>query len=61
LLRDRTGIIIAHRLNTVQKADRIMILENGSIVEYGERRLLIEQPDSKFSRLLKTGLENVLA
>ena len=60
LLRDRTGIIIAHRLNTVQKADRIMILENGSIVEYGERRLLIEQPESKFSRLLKTGLENVL-
>jgi ATP-binding cassette, subfamily B, bacterial len=60
LLRDRTGIIIAHRLNTVQKADRIMILENGSIVEYGERRLLIDQPDSRFSRLLKTGLENVL-
>lgn len=61
LLRDRTGIIIAHRLNTVQKADRIMILENGSIAEYGERRLLISQTDSKFSRLLKMGLENVLA
>jgi ABC-type multidrug transport system fused ATPase/permease subunit len=61
LLHNRTGIIIAHRLNTVQKADRIMILENGSIAEYGERIDLINNPASKFSTLLRTGLENILA
>ena len=35
LLRDRTGIVIAHRLGTVQRADEIMILEGGEIVELG--------------------------
>jgi ATP-binding cassette subfamily B protein len=61
LLRDRTGIIIAHRLHTVQKADRIMILEGGSIIEYDDRAVLIKNPASKFSILLKTGLKEVLA
>src|SRR5688500_12895746 len=36
LLTNRTGIIIAHRLHTVQKTEIIMILENGSIAEYAE-------------------------
>jgi ATP-binding cassette subfamily B protein len=60
LLRDRTGIVIAHRLHTVQKADRIMILESGSIVEYAEREKLVKDPRSQFSLLLRTGLEQVL-
>jgi ATP-binding cassette subfamily B protein len=60
LLRNRTGIIIAHRLNTVQRADRIMILENGEIIEEGERAALAASPDSRFSHLLRTGLEEVL-
>jgi len=60
LLANRTGIIIAHRLNTVQKADMIMILENGSIAEYAERQTLMNDPESRFSALLKTGLEDVL-
>lgn len=61
LLHGRTGIIIAHRLHTVQKADRIMILEGGSVIEYDERHTLVNNPDSRFSALLKTGLEEVLA
>jgi ATP-binding cassette subfamily B protein len=60
LLHNRTGIIIAHRLHTVQKADRIMILEGGRIVEYGERPVLLNDPLSRFSMLLRTGLEEVL-
>ena len=35
LLRDRTTIIIAHRLSTVQSADLIVVLDNGQIVEQG--------------------------
>ena len=60
LLANRTGMVIAHRLHTVQKADRIMILEKGFIVEYDERQTLIQDPASKFSKLLRTGLEEML-
>ncbi len=61
LLQQRTGIVIAHRLQTVQRADEIMILENGRIVEYGPRIALASDPTSRFYRLLQTGLEEVLA
>lgn len=35
VMKDRTTIVIAHRLATVQKADRILVMENGAIVEQG--------------------------
>ena len=60
LLQHRTGIIIAHRLHTVQRADNILILENGRIVENGRRIHLETNPDSRYAQLLKTGLEEVL-
>ena len=59
LLKGRTSIIIAHRLGTVQQVDEIMILANGEIREYGERNQLVQNPDSVFSQLLKTGLEEM--
>lgn len=61
LLEDRTGIIIAHRLHTVTRSDDIVVLEDGQVVEYGERTLLTADPDSRFSRLLAAGMEDVLA
>jgi ABC-type multidrug transport system fused ATPase/permease subunit len=61
LLQNRTGIIIAHRLGTVHRADEIMILENGQVSEYGDRRQLVTDPNSRFYQLLQTGLEEVLA
>jgi ATP-binding cassette subfamily B protein len=61
LVQNRTAIIIAHRLGTVQRADEIMILENGHIGEYGARAALASDPASQFYRLLQTGLEEVLA
>ncbi|MCB9451421.1 MAG: ABC transporter ATP-binding protein [Anaerolineaceae bacterium] len=61
LLRNRTAIIVAHRLGTVQRADSIMIMENGRIIEYGEREQLALNPQSRFAGLLQTGLEGVLA
>jgi ATP-binding cassette subfamily B protein len=56
LLADRTGIVIAHRLSTVERADDIIVLEDGKIVEAGERRGLAANPQSRFSHLLETGL-----
>lgn len=60
LLEDRTGIIIAHRLHTVTRSDDILVLEDGRVVEFGERTDLIADPQSRFSRLLATGMEEVL-
>jgi ABC-type multidrug transport system fused ATPase/permease subunit len=61
LLADRTGIIIAHRLATVMRADDILILEAGRIREYGEREALRNNPNSRFAELLRMGMEEVLA
>ncbi len=55
LLKGRTSIIIAHRLGTVQQVDEIMVLAGGEIQEHGERKRLVQDPDSVFSQLLKTG------
>ncbi|MGD1852128.1 MAG: ABC transporter ATP-binding protein [Cyanophyceae cyanobacterium] len=51
LLHNRTGIIIAHRLKTVERADQILILDNGRSLEYGDRSTLANDPQSRFSRL----------
>jgi ATP-binding cassette subfamily B protein len=61
LLHNRTAVIVAHRLHTVQRADDILILDAGRIVEYGPRAQLAAEPTSRFARLLRTGLEEVLA
>jgi ATP-binding cassette subfamily B protein len=61
LLTNRTGIIIAHRLDTVQRADEIMILDNGHIAEHGPRPELASNPQSRFYSLLQTGLEEAMA
>jgi ABC-type multidrug transport system fused ATPase/permease subunit len=57
LLAGRTAIVIAHRLATVQRADRIVILEEGRVIEEGDRVALAANPDSRFSHLLRLGLE----
>ncbi len=61
LLVERTGFIIAHRLATVERADDVLILEDGRVVEFGERAALAADPTSRFARLLETGMEEVLA
>jgi len=61
LLKNRTAIIIAHRLSTVERADQIMILDDGRIAEFGSRTDLAADPTSRLSRLLQAGMEEVLA
>jgi ATP-binding cassette subfamily B protein len=55
--RSRTGVVIAHRLATIQRADEIMILEAGRIREHGQRIALARDPASRFSTLLRVGME----
>jgi len=61
LLAGRSAIIIAHRLATVERADSIAILEGGRLAELGPRVALAANPGSHFARLLRTGIEEVLA
>ena len=60
LVKDRTVLIVAHHLSTIQRCDDIVILEDGRIVEAGERDALASDRNTRFSSLLETGLEEVL-
>jgi len=42
ILKNSTSILIAHRLSTVKAADRILVLEDGRIIEEGDHRSLME-------------------
>ena len=61
LLHLRTGVVIAHRLATVQHADRILILDDGHVAEFGMRADLAADPSSRFAGLLRAGLSEALA
>lgn len=60
LIAGRTALVIAHRVKTVQRADKIMILENGCVIEFGDRKALELDSNSKFNSLLQAGMDEVL-
>ena len=51
LMAGRTTLVIAHRLSTVRKVDRILVFERGRIVEQGPHRTLLARPDGRYRRL----------
>lgn len=61
LLAGRSAIIIAHRLGTLHRAHDVLLLEEGRVVEYGAREVLLADSASRYYSLHQTGLEEVLA
>ncbi|CAK5041438.1 unnamed protein product [Meloidogyne enterolobii] len=54
--KGRTVILIAHRLSTVERADRIIVLDEGNIVQMGSHSELMEQPEGLYNKLVKRQL-----
>jgi ATP-binding cassette, subfamily B, bacterial len=60
LLDGRTAVIIAHRLETLAEVDEIAVLENGRLVEHGDRDRVAADADSRYARLLRTAEHGLL-
>ena len=58
LIRGRTTLAIAHRLSTLRRADRLVVLQGGRIVEIGNHQELLERP-GVYARLHQAQLEVV--
>ena len=61
LMEHCTVIIIAHRLSTLENVDKIMVLGNGHILEFGEREALAKNSSSHYAKLLRTDHQEELA
>ena len=53
LMTGRTSIVIAHRLSTIRKADQIVVLKDGQIVEQGNHAQLVNRPAGYYARLIQ--------
>ena len=61
LVEHRSAILIAHRLATLERADSILVLEHGRVVEWGRRSDLAADAISRYSQLVRLGLGEVPA
>jgi ATP-binding cassette subfamily B protein len=51
LMQDKTVIVIAHRLSTIMKMDRIVVIDQGKIIEVGNHQELLKKKDGFYKRL----------
>jgi subfamily B ATP-binding cassette protein MsbA len=51
ITQGRTSIVIAHRLATIKKADKILVMEAGKIVETGTHKELLKRQDGYYRKL----------
>ncbi len=58
LASNRTTFIVAHRLATITHADRIVVIENGEIVEVGSHEQLMEKQGSYYDLYQVQNLDN---
>ena len=58
LMKDKTVFVIAHRLSTIFNADKIIVVENGNIIEEGTHEQLISIPEGKYRNLYNMQFKN---
>lgn len=58
LMKDRTTIIIAHRLATIKKVDRIYVLQDGKSVEFGTHNDLLKKENGVYKKLVNLQMQN---
>lgn len=59
VLADRTALVIAHRLSTVEVADRVLVLEHGRVVEDGPPDRLIHRADGRYAALHQAWIKSL--
>ncbi|WP_152286327.1 ABC transporter ATP-binding protein [Flavicella marina] len=57
---NRTSIIIAHRLATIQKADKIIVMDKGNIVEVGSHKELLKKPEGYYKNLFEKQFSEIV-
>ncbi|KAL9247718.1 hypothetical protein vseg_021120 [Gypsophila vaccaria] len=58
LMRNRTTVVVAHRLSTIRGVDNIGVVQDGRIVEQGSHSELLSRPEGAYSRLLQLQLQH---
>jgi ABC-type multidrug transport system fused ATPase/permease subunit len=53
LMKGRTSIVIAHRLSTIKNADKIIVIENGNVIQTGSHEQLISEKEGLYNHLCK--------
>lgn len=61
LLTGTTAVVVAHRLETLERATHILVLDGGRVIEFGRRDELARDPGSRFAELLAAAPAEVLA
>jgi subfamily B ATP-binding cassette protein MsbA len=57
MMQNRTSIVIAHRLSTIQKADNIVVMQKGEIVEQGTHTELLAKNGTYFKLVMMQSFE----
>ncbi|KAL9856011.1 ABC transporter B family member 10 [Arabidopsis thaliana] len=52
LMRDRTTVVVAHRLSTIKNSDMISVIQDGKIIEQGSHNILVENKNGPYSKLI---------
>ena len=59
ITKGRTSIVIAHRLATIKNADKIIVMDKGNIVEYGNHNELLEITDGYYKNLYEVQFADI--
>ena len=60
LMKGRTAIVIAHRLSTVRTLDRILVFDQGRVIEDGDHETLLAKPQGQYRRLFDRQSGNII-